>query len=107
MTALQLEMLAGAAIALGVLMVARALAPSTPDLGAAFKAMAPAPTLAGPGPGDLQSRVGLWITTHAPALARARVSDADFAILAVNPITHTEPVPDAFGTSVRHASDER
>ena len=89
MTALQLEMLAGAAIALGVLMVARALAPSTPDLGSAFRAMAPAPTVAGPGPGDLQSRVGLWVTTHSPALARARVSDRDFAILAVNAITHT------------------
>lgn len=89
MTALQLELLAGAAIALGVLLIARALAPGTPDLGSAFAAMAPAPATTGPGPADLQSRVGLWAGARLPALARSRVPDADFAILAVNPITHT------------------
>ncbi len=88
MTALQLEMLAGSAIALGVLLIARAVAPSTPDLASAFRAMEPSPTVAGPGPRDVQSRAGLWLSTRSPALARGRVPDSDFAILGVDPLTH-------------------
>ena len=89
MTALQLELLAGASIGLGVLLLVRALVPAAPDLGSAFQAMAPAPVAAGPGPADLQTRAGLWATTRLPALSRARVPAADFAILGINPITHT------------------
>lgn len=89
MTTLQLELALGGLLGLGLALIVRGLVPAAPDLGAAFRAMAPPDSAAGSGPVDLATRVGLWVSGRAPALARVRIPAADFAILGINPVAHT------------------
>lgn len=90
MNTLQLAMLFGGLIGLGVATAIMALLPTTPDLGAAFKSMEPrqAPQ-PGAGPVDVTTRVGLWASDQPRLASLTRVPESDFAILGVNRIAHT------------------
>jgi Flp pilus assembly protein TadB len=88
MTALQLQLALGGLIGLGLALLVRGLVPVTPDLGAALARLTPPATSEGPGPADLSTRIGLWASARLPVLARARVPEADYAILGVNPVAH-------------------
>lgn len=90
MSTLQLAMLFGGLLGLGVVTAIVAWLPTTPDLGAALKSMEPAPApQLGSGPVDLTTRLGLWVSGRPRMGSLTRVCDADFAILGVNRIAHT------------------
>ncbi len=89
MTGLQMAMLLGAGLGVGLVLLLTARTATSPDLGAA---MANLTAPAGPsaaGADDLTSRVGRWARATVPGIARGRARQADLDLLGIDPARHT------------------
>jgi Type II secretion system (T2SS), protein F len=89
MSTLQLVMLLGLAVGIGLVLLLIAARATSPDLGAAMANLTPGTARSDTAPADLYTRLGAWLRSSLPQLGRGRVSPADLDLLGLDPARHT------------------